>query len=184
MFRLLADVLFDEKRIPSVIDEYNKTVRDKDDDFSKEIKDLDRSIKKLRKEIDNLVAVIADTGSAMLAEALSDKERELSALKTERRDIEQRRVTVDVNRSEIVEAFHMGRELLLSGEIPHLKQLITLYVRRIEVYPDYVAVFLTYLPVLKASADEQSLSALNNAYDGALDVENRISREALNKKEF
>ncbi len=184
VFRLLADVLFDEKRIPSVIDEYNRTVRDNDDDFSKEIKDLDRSIKKLRKEIDNLVAVIAGTGSAMLAEALSDKERELSALKTERRDMEQRRVTVDVNRSEIVEAFHKGRELLLSGEIPHLKQLIRLYVRRIEVYPDYVAVFLTYLPVLKASADEQSLSALNDAYDGALDVENRISREALNRKEF
>ena len=184
VFRLLADVLFDEKRISSVIDEYNKTVQDNDDDFSKGIKDLDRSIKKLRKEIDNLVAVIADTGSAMLAEALSDKERELSALKTERRDIEQRRVTVDVNRAEIVEAFHKGRELLLSGEIPHLKQLIALYVRRIEVYPDYVAVFLTYLPVLKASADEQSLSALNDAYDGALDVENRISREALNRKEF
>lgn len=36
----------------------------------------------------------------------------------------------------------------------------------------------------KASADEQSLSVLNDAYDGALDVENRISREALNKKEF
>ena len=107
-----------------------------------------------------------------------------SALKTERRDLEQRRVTVDVNRSEIVEAFHKGRELLLSGEIPHLKQLIGLYVRRIEVYPDYVAVFLTYLPVLKASADEQSLSVLNDAYDGALDVENRISREALNRKKF
>ena len=45
VFRLLADVLFDEKRIPSVIDEYNKTVQDNDDDFSKEIKDLDRSIK-------------------------------------------------------------------------------------------------------------------------------------------
>ena len=52
------------------------------------------------------------------------------------------------------------------------------------MYPDYVAVFLTYMPVLKASVDEQSLSVLNNAYDGALDVENRISREALNKKEF
>ena len=115
MFRLLADVLFDEKRIPSVIDEYNKTVQDNDDDFSKEIKDLDRSIKKLRKEIDNLVAVIADTGSTMLAEALSDKERELFALKTERRDIEQRRVTVDVNSYEVVEALQKGWKFFLYG---------------------------------------------------------------------
>ena len=52
------------------------------------------------------------------------------------------------------------------------------------MYPDYVAVFLTYLPVLKASADEQSLSALNDAYDGALDVENRILRKDLNCNMF
>ena len=184
VFKLLADVLFDEKRISGVISEYNKAVQENDGDFSDEIKSLDKSIKKLKKEIDNLVAVIASTASAALAEALSEKEKELAALKTERRELEKHRVTVDVDRSEMVEAFNKGRELLLSGEIPHLKQLIRLYVRRIDVYPEFVSVYLNYMPVLKASADEQSLSVLNDAYDGALDVENRISRKKLNKKEF
>ena len=184
VFKLLADVLFDEKRISGVISEYNKAVQENDDDFSDDIKSLDKSIKKLKKEIDNLVAVIASTASAALAEALSEKEKELSALKTERRELEKRRATVEVDRSEIVEAFNKGRELLLSGEIPHLKQLIRLYVRRIEVYPDCVSVYLNYMPVLKASADEQSLSVLNDAYDGALDVENTITRKALNHGKY
>ena len=180
VFRLLADVLFDEKRIPGVIAEYNKAVQENDDDFSDEIKSLDKSIKKLKKEIDNLVTVIANTASAVLAEALAEKEKELAALKTERRELEKRRVTVEVDRSEIVEAFRKGKELLLSGEIPHLKQLIKLYVRRIEVFTDYVTVYLNYLPALRASAEDGSLSGLNATYDNALDVENTISRRALN----
>ena len=180
VFRLLADVLFDEKRIPGVIAEYNKAVQENDDDFSDDIKSLDKSIKKLKKEIDNLVTVIANTASAVLAEALAEKEKELAALKTERRELEKRRVTVEVDRSEIVEAFRKGKELLMSGEIPHLKQLIKLYVRRIEVFPDYVTVYMNYLPALRASAEDGSLSGLNAAYDNALDVENTISRWALN----
>ncbi len=182
MFRLLADVLFDEKRIPSVIAEYNKAVQENDDDFSDEIKSLDKSIKKLKKEIDNLVTVIANTASAVLAEALAEKEKELAALKTERRELEKRRVTVEVDRSEIVEAFRKGKELLMSGEIPHLKQLIKLYVRRIEVFPDYVTVYLNYLPALRASAEDGSLSGLNSAYDNALDVENTIFTQGVEQK--
>lgn len=72
----------------------------------------------------------------------------------------------------------------MSGEIPHLKQLIRLYVRRIEVFPDYVTVYLNYLPALRASAEDESLSGLNNAYDNALEVENTISRRALNKEKY
>ena len=42
-------------------------------------------------------------------------------------------------REDIAEAFERGREMLLSGTIPHLRQLIQLYVSRIEVYPDHIS---------------------------------------------
>ena len=49
------------------------------------------------------------------------------------------------------------------------------------MFPDYVTVYLNYLPALRASAEDGSLSGLNAAYDNALEVENTISRRALNR---
>ena len=56
-----------------------------------------------------------------------------------------------------------GREMLLSGTIPHLRQLIQLYVSRIEVYPDHISATLNYLPALRAVGAEHGVQISETA---------------------
>ncbi len=69
VLKLLADMLFDERRIPGVIEEYNRRISERE----KELKAMRKSISKVEKKIANLVNVIAKTGSAALAAGLSAK---------------------------------------------------------------------------------------------------------------
>ncbi len=179
VLKLLAEVLFDEKRLPKVIEEYNHSVLENDEQYSYELKTLEKSIRKKKKEIDNLVNVIASTGSDALTAALAEREKELASLKTQRRELEMRSSTVDVDTDEITEAFRKGKELLMSGQLPRIKQLIELYVSRVEVYPEYVTVKLNYMPALQASASDGSLGQLGDTYEKALEFEESIDRKRL-----
>ncbi len=78
-----------------------------------------------------------------------------------------RSATVDVDTDEITEAFRKGKELLMSGQLPRIKQLIELYVSRVEVYPEYVTVKLNYMPALQASASDGTLGQLSDTYEKA-----------------
>ena len=64
---------------------------------------------------------------------------------------------------DIAEAFERGREMLLSGTIPHLRQLIQLYVSRIDVYPDHISATLNYLPTLRAVGTEHGVQISETA---------------------
>lgn len=178
--KLLAEILFDENRLEGVISEYNKLVRSNEGESASELKSLNSTIKRTRKEIDNIVGIMASTGSASLAAALDEREKALAMLEEKKREIEARQVTIETNRDDIIEAFRRGREMLLSGTIPHLRQLIQLYVSRIEVYPDHITATLNYLPALKAVGSDESIGKYTEAYEGALEVRDEVGRGALN----
>ena len=118
----------------------------------------------------------------LLAEAVSEREKRLAMLKEKRREIESRRVTIETNREDIAEAFERGREMLLSGTIPHLRQLIQLYVSRIEVYPDHISATLNYLPALRAVGSDEAVGNYGAAAQNSLKVREDIGREELNKE--
>ena len=101
-------------------------------------------------------------------------------LKEKRREIESRRVTIETNREDIAEAFERGREMLLSGIIPHLRQLIQLYVSRIEVYPDHITATLNYLPALRAVGSDEAVGNYGAAAQNSLEIRENIGREELN----
>lgn len=69
--KLLAEVLFDERRLEGVISEYNKMVNSNGSEYDSELKSVKSMIKKTKGEIDNLIGILAATGSASLAEAVS-----------------------------------------------------------------------------------------------------------------
>ena len=71
--------------------------------------------------------------------------------------------------------------MLLSGTIPHLRQLIQLYVSRIEVYPDHITATLNYMPALMAAGSDESIGKYAEAYEGALEVSSEVGREKLNE---
>lgn len=178
--KLLAEVLFDERRLEGVISEYNKMVNSNGSEYDSELRSVRSMIKKTKGEIDNLIGILAATGSASLAEAVSEREERLAMLKEKRREIESRRVTIETNREDIAEAFERGREMLLSGTIPHLRQLIQLYVSRIDVYPDHISATLNYLPALRAVGSDEAVGNYGAAAQNALEVREDIGREELN----
>ncbi len=178
--KLLSEVLFDERRLEGIISEYNKMVHSNECEYDSELHSVKSMIKKTKSEIDNLIGILAATGSASLAEAVSEREKRLSILKEKRREIESRRVTIETNREDIAEAFERGREMLLSGTIPHLRQLIQLYVSRIEVYPDHISATLNYLPALRAVGSDEAVGNYGKAAQDALEVKEDIGREELN----
>ena len=69
-----------------------------------------------------------------------------------------------IDEQQIVSAFDHGRELLLSGELPNLKQLIELYVERVDIYPDSVSVTLNVLRGLKAQENAPQQDKLNRVF--------------------
>ena len=67
----------------------------------------------------------------------------------------------------------------MSGQLPRIKQLIELYVSRVEVFPEYVTVKLNYMPALQESASDGSLGQLGDTYEKALEFEESIDRKRL-----
>ena len=174
VLKLLADILFDKDRLPAVIKEYNKAVMNADGSLDEDKKRLRKSIKTKQSEISNIINVIAKTGSECLAAALDSKEKELDELRSQLSELERKTSKVDIDEEQISRAFDYGRELLLSGKIPRLRQLIELYVERVDIYPDSVSVTLNILRGLQANENGGALDRLNRTNPEAL----RITRQA------
>ncbi len=181
IMKLLADVLFDQSRIPDVIKEYNKAAIENQETGKSERSSLKKAIKKTEREIENLVSVIASNGSTALVAALEKKEKELSSLKFQLDMINRQSTELNIATDQIVQAFNYSRELLLSGKLPKLKQLINLYVERIEVYPDVVNVTLNIIGGIKAKADSEGLSKLERVCEDSLTIHDSVMRSKIIK---
>lgn len=179
VLRLLADILFDKDRLPAVIEEYNRAVTQAESSVESDRKRLKKSIKSLENEVGNIISVIARTGSESLTAALDGKEKELAELRAQLSGLERRSARVDIDEEQIKRAFDYGRELLLSGKIPRLRQLIELYVERVEILPDSVSVTLNILRELQANESGAALDRLNRTYPEALKITRKADREEV-----
>ena len=176
VLKLLSDVLFDEKRIPAIIEEYNKAAADNLDSGKEEREAVRKSITRIEKEIDNLVSVIATSGSVALAVGLEKKERELKQLQNQLDALTRQSTELNIDTAQIIRAFNYSKELLLSGKLPKLKQLINLYVERIDIYPDSVNVTLNVIGGIQAKVDSEELSKLESISADALKIQDHVSR--------
>ncbi len=179
VLKLLADILFDKSRLPAVIEEYNKTVRQRSDSMNEDRKRLKKSIKGIENELENIIGVISKTGSDKLLAALENKERELEELRAQLSELERKSASVDIDSQQIERAFSYGKELLLSGRLPHLRQLVELYVERVEIYPDSVSVTLNILRGLQANENGNALDKLNRTYPKALCITGTADRKTV-----
>lgn len=179
VLKMLAKVLFSPDRIPAVINEYNKAVISKCDQHTDEIKRLKKAIQRNATETGNLVAVVANTGSAALLEAIMAKEQEAEQLKARLSELERQSTVVDIDEDLIIRAFEYGKELLESGEIPNLRQLINLYVERIVIYTDRIDVSFNLLRGLQVQENGANLDKLNRTSPEALVLTESASRNDI-----
>ena len=111
--------------------------------------------------------------------ALDGKEKELDGLKQQLSQLERKSAKVDISESQIERAFDYGRELLQSGQIPHLRQLVELYVDRVDIYPDSVSVTLNVLRGIKANENGKELDKLNRTNPDAFRIKRQADRNEV-----
>lgn len=112
--------------------------------------------------------------------ALAEEEKLLSSLKIQQKTLIQDSTEIDVDKAEIISAFRHSKELLKSGELPHLKQLINLYVKNITVSPEFISVRINALAAIQSSSDNEQLKKLSEINEDAFVIEETATRKELN----
>ena len=173
IIKQVGKIIFNEKRIPQLIETYYSSRGEFCDEGEKSLKKLNFSLKSAGQKIQNIVNVIAQTGSPALLETLNALEDEKQKL-TRQIDVEKNRMKADeLNEHEIIAAYHMAQELYHNGTLPQRKQLINLYVKRVLVYPEYVEIELNNVPsnLLKPDSNNESLPTEKGGEGNPVNVE-------------
>lgn len=142
----VGEIIFDEKRIPALIQTYYGSIGQLFDEGEENLKKMNASLKTVNQKIQNIVNVISQTGSPALLETLSALENEKQDLGLQIEAEKANMVADQLNEEEIVAAFRTAQEMYLNGTLPQRKQLINLYLKRVLVYPEYVKIELNNVP--------------------------------------
>lgn len=178
VLKMLSDILFNEERLPKIIEEYNKQIRE-DSGIETDKKHLRKMIEECSKKIHNLTAAIAETGSSALFDALKTEEARLNDMESELSDLERSSTEVKVDENTIRKAFLQAKSMLESGELPNIKKLINLYVQKVIVNYDSIDVQINVLAALKGSSDTTDFKDLNSVSDKAFLLSGNVERKEL-----
>lgn len=77
--------------------------------------------------------------------------------------------------------FRTGRQLLISGELPQLHQLVNLYIDELTVYPDSVSVKLNMINGIQVNSDSEELEKLGNIDKEAFSITEDADRKKVIK---
>lgn len=83
-------------------------------------------------------------------------------MKAKLEEAQRRSTTFEIDESEMIKAFDYGRQLLISGELPQLHQLVNLYIDEVTVYPDFISVKLNMINGIQANSNSEELERLWN----------------------
>lgn len=136
----LANKVFDESLLPEIIEKYNDFAASKNTDLVLGIKTLKENINETTKGIDNIVNVIMQTGSAALSDKLKYLEQEKAKLEQALSDKERELSQMSVNEKELKKAFRKAKKMLESGTLSNQKAIIQHYVKQVVVHNDRIVI--------------------------------------------
>ena len=142
----LVRIIFDDERIPALIEKYREFNKQNAKAASKKLKQLDKRIKEIEGKLD-IISAIASTGSSALIGALESLEQEKILLEDQAQEEQARLVEINISEEQIRRAYKQARELYLHGNLDEMRQLINLYLNKVLIYKEHVEVFLNVLPV-------------------------------------
>lgn len=167
VFRKIEEIVFDESRIPGIMQAYRELCQQEDGEDKDKIHTLRQNLKTVEQKIANIVNIIANTGSAALVTQLTQLEREKELLDVqiqEERSAEESELDEDA----ILAAFRQAQEMFHNGTLTQMEQIINLYLDRVVVFPDYVEIHLNNVPTNllnpSQSKDEPALGGLHTFY--------------------
>ena len=168
VLRKIEEIVFDESRIPGIMQAYRELCQQEDGTDKEKIRTLRQNLKTVEQKIANIVNIIANTGSAALVTQLTQLEREKELLDVQIQEEERDTKENDLDEEAIRAAFRQAQKMFHSGTLPQMEQIINLYLDKVLVYPDYVEIHLNNVPtnLLNPSQtkDEPALGGLHTFY--------------------
>ncbi len=146
VLKRIGEIVFSEERIPQLIAAYYASHEELAGDGVKSLGLLYEHRKDLQRQIDNIVSVITQTGSPALLKNLETLESDKQALMMQIEHEEANLIANRLNEQEIIAAYHRAQELYQNGSLPQKKQLLNLYLKHVDVYPEYVQIQLHKIP--------------------------------------
>ena len=168
VLRKIEEIVFDESRIPGIVQAYRELCQQEDGTDKDKIRTLRQNLKTVEQKIANIVNIIANTGSAALVTQLTQLEREKELLDVQLQEEERGTKEDDLDEEAIRAAFRQTQKMFHSGTLPQMEQIINLYLDKVLVYPDYVEIHLNNVPtnLLNPSEtkDEPAFGGLHTFY--------------------
>lgn len=168
MLRKIEEIVFDESRIPGIVQAYRELCQQEDGTDKDKIRTLRQNLKTVEQKIANIVNIIANTGSAALVTQLTQLEREKELLDVQIQEEERSAEESELDEDAILAAFRQAQKMFHNGTLPQMEQIINLYLDRVVVFPDYVEIHLNNVPtnLLNPSEakDEPALDGLHTFY--------------------
>lgn len=175
---ILADVIFNPDRIPTLVDNYNHSLDEEEFEWRDQVDFMNKQIQKLEHKITNLTNVIAESGSTALLKALSSAESGKEKLEQQIREFTKTHQKIEVDKSVIVKAFYQAKEMLINGQLPETKQLINLYVDRVVVCKDCVKVSINTFELVISAATNKNIR--ENGIKSWFEQKYELNRKDLN----
>ena len=184
----IEEIVFDESRIPGIVQAYRELCQQEDGDDKDKIRTLRQNLKTVEQKIANIVNVIANTGSAALVTQLTQLEREKELLDVQIQEEERGTKEDDLDEEAIRAAFRQAQKMFHSGTLPQMEQIINLYLDKVLVYPDYVEIHLNNVPtnLLNPSQtkDEPALGGLHTFYVEKMCEKNESQNRTREKDQY
>ena len=146
VLRKIEEIVFDEDQISNIVEAYYNLCKDTAGDVGEKLRTMRLNLKIIEQKISNIVNVIANTGSAALANQLMLLENEKEVLDFQIREEERNAEQSRLDETEIIVAFRQAQQMFRSGELPQMEQIINLYLDRVNVYPEYVEIHINNVP--------------------------------------
>ena len=184
----IEDIVFDESRIPGIVQAYRELCQQEDGTDKDKIRTLRQNLKTVEQKINNIVNIIANTGSAALVTQLTQLEREKELLDVQIQEEERSAEESELDEDAILAAFRQAQKMFHNGTLPQMEQIINLYLDRVVVFPDYVEIHLNNVPtnLLNPSEtkDEPALGGLHTFYIEKMCEKNAPQNRTRKKEKY
>ncbi len=144
----IQEAAFSDAMIPMLTREYNAFLKASDGGRT-ELTKKRRRRTKLEGDIEHACDIALQTNSPKMLERLAAMEDEKRILDREIAELERLTYAESVNKEEIARTLGIIRTKMSDGTLENLKQIINVFVKRIEVFPDNISIQINYLPNIK-----------------------------------
>lgn len=142
----ISGMIFSKDLIPKLLGSINAFMANKNNEYDISKKSYENKLKEVSRQINNLVNVITETGSKAVIERLNSLEKEKVLIENQLENLDFELSQARISKETLVTLFKKARNMFENGTLESSKQLIDLFVDRVDVYKERIEIKLNILP--------------------------------------